>query len=422
MSYQGIKIAHLKHDQDVWFIRSQDGMYTQHFRQAGLVAIGHLDLIYKADPSELPTEHQLRNALLQNESYSSFVSGKDGKSIKKVNKSGSRVLQHVLRFANDIKKGDLIVTKTEQESYMFGVCTSDAYIDSSAVELQVGDGEEAALGRREPLLYSLRREVAWGPFVRRSNFPIAVKKATSGSHTISKLTDYREMVFHLLYPFFTDGEMLYFSNKIRTEVDINSAVVGQLFQNIALARPLMEALASKQLNSNTDVRDFSFYLIRAMFASDKSATCKAEFTSPGDIWGKIPLDKAVPLGPQLLSLMFSCLVLTGHIPIDGFEAITSVSDIAINEFVAGIAQDVGDDVNPIFSDKFDLPKPADDVFDTALTVTENDAKLAELRKNLLVEDIKDTLDLALPQAQTGPLEENTFGIDVLMAGKKDADN
>ena len=109
---QNLKIALLSKEQNVWFIRAEKGKYAKHFRAGGVIAIDHLERAYAGSaPSELPTEEFIKAQLLTHEKYSEFRDNTDGKESRKLTRSGFNVLNQIRRFANEIKSGDLIVTR-----------------------------------------------------------------------------------------------------------------------------------------------------------------------------------------------------------------------------------------------------------------------------------------------------------------------
>lgn len=219
MQKESLKVALVKPEQKVWFIRSSAGMHARHFRSASVIAIGHLEDAFQGTVGDtIPSEDEIRRALLSNEKYSHFKKNKEGKETKYLNRKGSQLLGQTKRFVNDIKQGDLVVTKNEDGGYSIGICTdSQAYIEHAPIELVIPEDAKRTARDRVELKHKLRKKVAWGPSVSPNELPGAVRKATRGQHTITDLSPHKEKVFHLIYPFFTDGESLYFSSKIRRQ-------------------------------------------------------------------------------------------------------------------------------------------------------------------------------------------------------------
>ncbi|MGW7772145.1 hypothetical protein ACTWM0_04285 [Pseudomonas machongensis] len=397
-----MKVAYLNDNQKVWFIRASSGAYARNFRFGKLIAIKHLEeAMGNALGSEIPSEESIKDQLLKNPKYYEFVEdNKTKKNIKTLNRAGTNLLGQIKRFANDICAGDLIVTKNEDGGYSVGICTdSNAYISSEVVELP-RPNEEAPAG--PTLRYKLRKHVLWGPSITQANLPHSVRRATRGQQTVTNLSGHKEKIFHLIYPFFTDGESLYFSNKIRRQSDINALVIGKLFENVSLAEELIEALLS---DAPIDVDAILNSLNLKLFSGGDLVTCKAEFMSPGDMWCKIPLSQAVDLIPQLVAGVFVCLLLTGQ--------------ATASEFAEGDKQDsfevaVGESTSSgIFNEKFKAAKPSKALKALQEKIKSKQQDLSEVESKRSTSGIKENLRLGLTDADTAKLEGFEYGINII---------
>ncbi|WP_430491870.1 hypothetical protein [Pseudomonas fulva] len=404
---QNLKIALLSKEQNVWFIRAEKGKYAKHFRVGGVIAIEHLERAYNGNiPSELPTEEFLKAQLLSNEKYSEFRDSTDGKESRKLNRSGFNVLSQIKRFANDIKCGDLIVTRNEKDDgYSFGICSETIpFIDHTPVRVPTTKKDGTPGFERSALNYKLRKRVIWGPSISRSELPGAVRKATSGQQTVTSLNNHKEKIFHLIYPFFTDGESLFFSNKIKTSHRVNALAVGKLFQNVALIKSLSETLLSEDF---FDIGQLS-KLIEAAILSGQSGivTCQAEFMSPGDMWCRIPLIGDA-LTNHIFACVLACLLLTGQVNAAEIESLTS------NNATPTLA--IKKDTNDIFSDRYKTPTISQKLKSIAKAAG-SQAENIEHQDHSIIE-VKKSLNLSITRVDTEKLESFEFGINVLEIGK-----
>lgn len=406
--HSSIKVAFLKKDQRVWFIRANSGIYARHFKHGEVIAIKHLEEALKDKlGNTLPSEDEIRSALLENEKYFEFIEdNKTKRQTKTLNKSGFNLLSQIKRFANDIQAGDLIVTKNEHDGYNIGICTdSNAYIEHEAIELP-SNNDEPQPSNAIKLKYKFRKKVTWGPSIPKGDLPSSVRRATRGQQTISNLSPHKEKIFHLIYPFFTDGENLYFSNKIRRSEDINALVIGKLFENVALAEGIIQSLTTQDdLNIDIIVKQLNARL----FTSDDFVTCKAEFMSPGDMWCKIPLSQSHEILPQILAGILTTILLTGQaeaIQMDGIDTFEPVATVVLK------ANDK-DPATEMFKEKFKPATAAPALEKITEKLKKNSKSLEALETQRSTKDIQDNLRLSLTRTKTENLENFNYGINVI---------
>lgn len=402
MINQSIKVAYLSEGQKVWFIRASSGAYARNFRYGKLVAIKHLEeAMGNALGEELPSEEEIRAAMFGNEKYFEFVEdNKTKKSIKTLNRTGINLLGQIKRFANDICAGDVIVTKNEDDGYSIGICTDGKpYIGAEPIVLPKLNDDAPS---RPILKYKLRKSVVWGPSVSRADLPHSVRRATRGQQTVTNLSEHKEKIFHLIYPFFTDGESLYFSNKIRRQSDINALVVGKLFENISLAEGLIAAVLSDQ---SMDLNAIVDELHSRLFIGDDFVTCKAEFMSPGDMWCKVPLSQAKELLPQLVAGVVVCLALTGQ---------PKAADIVEGAHSDSLVVEVSESsTSDIFNEKFKPAEPSKALRDIKEKLKKKKEQIAGVESTRSTLAIRDNLSLSLTSADTAKLEGFDYGINVI---------
>lgn len=182
-----------------WMVRSSGGHYYNHFTSNNCIGIGHLnvlDLESKAAGEFNSTEVELKHALRQK--------GFEKKRFDKYN----RQLKQASKFIHEMAIGDWIIT-VGQAGYRYGVITSKAYIEREPVVLE---GE--ARGYRGDADMHLRRDVNWGPVIRREHVPYGLAQALRARQTVTCLDDHWQALCHSLYPVFTKQNELYLSVKI----------------------------------------------------------------------------------------------------------------------------------------------------------------------------------------------------------------
>lgn len=416
MQKESLKVALVKPEQKVWFIRSSAGIHARHFRAAGVIAIGHLEDAFEGIiGDEIPSEDEIKRALLSNDKYSQFKKNKDGKETKQLNRKGSQLLGQTKRFVNDVKQGDLVVTKNEDGGYSIGICTeSQAYIEHTPIEIIIPEDAKRNARDRIELKHKLRKKVTWGPFVSLNELPGAVKKATRGQHTITDLSPHKEKVFHLIYPFFTDGESLYFSSKIRRQGKIGALVVGNLFQNVSLAENLISQLLSNSIISEELLLKLTE---RNAFDQESAVTCQAAFMSPGDFWCKVPLPGDSDFLGQVYAGVLAFLILTGQAEAVQFDPmLIAPSEITVN------LKHKESDPDSIFKDKLKEPEASPLLKQIAENAQRNKGVIEEIEKDRHTQEINDNLELGVTDANTSRLESFTFGINVIEFRKKNENN
>lgn len=409
-----IKIALLDETQRIWFVRSDAGTYAPHFRSGELIATDYLsDIFDESKLTELPSHEEIRRKLLSNEKFSEFkYDKKEDREVKILNAAGAKRQAAINKFKTEISPGDLVVTKTSAGGFMFGICSfGEAYVSSVPVTLAAAEAEGATFQDKIKLKYSLRKSVVWGPTVREGEIPKILKNSLA-RNTLTEISHLKEIVYHLLYPFFTDGKNLYFSNRIRSTEEINSAVIGKLFQNISMVGPLVSAILSgNDINPSELIAEVE----RSIFSDAILSTSKADFMSPGNTWSKIPLLGSMT--PQTLATaVVACLLVTGMTSIHDME--TALTEAAY----ASKASEANDESPPakseskesdgLFNDKF---KDGEDGASAEIerineSLRRQHKALTKLSDDTYAKAINDSLKLEVAQPQTAKLENFEYGI------------
>lgn len=267
--------------QRVWVIRASGGHYVRHFRQAEVMAIGHLNQIGLAKgpmtgTSALDIETALRKANLDRKKAS--------------------ITSHanqVEAFCIAIKKDDLIVTLDANDFMIGRVLGSAAYIDTDPIVLKNNDGSE------DKMVHQLRRKVSWGPYISRKAVPIAMEMSLFAHQTIFNIDRYWASVYHLLYPCFTFQGRLYLSANIRQQDAIDNYSVSQLFGLLSGVEVMAKLLAA---DSDAWVQ-YPDNLPELREKLKLNLSSKAEFMSPGTVWSTLVLDSTGILWAAVIYVM-----------------------------------------------------------------------------------------------------------------------
>lgn len=253
-----------------WVVRSDGGLYYQHFLRYGFIALGHLNQleIDVRDCNEfIPAESWLKSSVANNSAL---------KGTKKRQESVS--LNQLKSFIYDMKAGDWVIT-VGTHSLKVGIIESErAYIDNQKATIYL-DTEQK---RRLDMNYMLRRKVSWGPSIPRRSLPYGLLSSLKANQTVFNLDKHWQAIYHTLYPAFIFNDELYFSLKIRSEKEISNIKVVQVLSFLNEIELIANELENNLSSNNFDDL-FQSYLQNDLF----TLTTKAQFYSPGDIWNKI---------------------------------------------------------------------------------------------------------------------------------------
>jgi hypothetical protein len=267
--------------QRIWVVRASGGQYVRHFRQAGIVAIGHLNEVGLAE-GPIPGVNALDIERALKEAYP----GRKKASITSHTKQ-------VEAFCIAFKKDDLIVT-LDADGLMIGrVFDTAAYIDTDPIVLKSSDGTE------DKMRHQLRRKVSWGPYISRKAVPIAMDMTLFAHQTVFNIDRYWASLYHLLYPCFTYQGRLYLSANIRQQDAIDNYSVSQLFGLLSGVEVMAKLLAA---NSDSWVQ-YPHNLPELREKLDLNLSSRAEFMSPGTVWSTLVLDSTGILWAAVIYVM-----------------------------------------------------------------------------------------------------------------------
>jgi hypothetical protein len=310
MDLTEIKIASRNPQQKIWLVRADSGMYFEHFRAGSIISIKHLDLFYKFETQgdQIPNAQVIEQAILRREEYRS-VNSRDNS--RRLNAKGRRYFNQILHFIDDIKEGDLVVSLND-DRVTVGVCASSkAYFSKDPISFMEGDAEDGE--EISPLSHTLRKKVIWGPLIRRSLADGLLRAPFRCQQTISRLDDHWKEVYSLIYPFYTDGDSLFFSNFIGTTGEIGGKVISRLFSNLSDVEQLFDELLSSKITQDVIDRLFDDDLDNDQLYS---LTAKAFFMSPGGVNSKIPLPAGVSRELALKGMAILFLISTGFLSVE----------------------------------------------------------------------------------------------------------
>lgn len=398
MDLDRLKIAYRNSGTNIWLVRATGGKFLEHFRQGGVIAIGHLDDTYDhrtAVDAAIPSFSEIESMLLRKAEYTNTVEGTKN-SARKLNSQGTRKLRQIASFNEKLKKGDIVVS-TDGDALLIGVCGGAAYFSAESIAIEVPVDTDPEY-KAPKMSYRLRRDVIWGPRIPRYNLPSSIKKTLQGQQTIINLQKHWDKFYHLIYPFFVDENYLYISNKIASSGAVNNLLIGGLLQNISLMQLFareIEETGTIDLDSIVRLLNFEVSL------GDLSATTKAEFMSPGDLWNRIPLEGFADKAQGALLCVALTLIMAGYANAEDFNS----GPPATSAKVESVSPD------DMVSDIFRSPKKkAIKEGKAAKSIDQNSKKLNEASRKRNVSKIKASLALNLPLVDTRTLENFEFGI------------
>lgn len=398
MDLDRLKIAYRNSGTNIWLVRATGGKFLEHFRQGGVIAIGHLDDIYDhrtATDTAIPSFSEIESMLLRKAEYTTTVEGTK-RSAKKLNSKGTKKLRQIASFNEKLKKGDIVVS-TDGDALLIGVCGGSAYFSADPVSIEIPVDTDPDY-KPPKMHHRLRRDVVWGPRIPRYNLPSSIKKTLQGQQTIINLQKHWDKFYHLIYPFFVDENYLYISNKIASSGAVNNLLIGGLLQNISLMQLFareIEETGVIDLNSIVRLLNFEVSL------GDFSATTKAEFMSPGDLWNRIPLEGFADKAQGAILCIALTLIMAGYANAEDFNSAAPAAPAKVES----ISPD------DMVSDIFRSPKKKASKQERAVqSIDKNSKKLNEASRKRNVNKIKTSLALNLPSVDTRSLENFEFGI------------
>lgn len=300
-----IQIIEKPEGQRYWVVRAQGGDYVQHFRQGSTIAIAHLNPLNLPDEGNtpfVPELSELKKTIFVNEARAGATAWKY--------RAQTRYGQ-VRTFVADMAIGDLVVT-IDSSRLMVGRIVGHPKIDTVPVRV-VHDPIE---NHYTEMAFDLRRDVNWGPVIKRAHLPTAMKRSISARQTVFNIDNYWESLYHLLYPVFVHNNQLYLSTRIEQKEPISNFSISLLL--LVLTELEVFSRASEALSVKGMI-DFQELFNTFLENDDFILSTTAEFMSPGSIWSQLGFSdkegKGIVIGALLFGAIFG--VELGPIKIDG---------------------------------------------------------------------------------------------------------
>lgn len=254
-----IQVEEVNLDAKCWVVRPGAGYkFTNQFYTGGFVAIGHLD--------DIVFGHEIRE-----------LSFEDRKQLyleyPEINKLTSNVKAQIESFTVDMEVGDVVFTITGK-SIIPGIIQSGLFYDPEPIRIYRDIRDR----------YSIRRAVAWGYPIDRSEVPLKFSKSLLAQQTVFSLGDNSKEVYHWLSSFFITKEGYYSSLRIEQRSDINHHALKSLSEVIDRIQVV------SLLYENTDEElDISLAYVQAQMeemadAGKLTLTAQQMLMSPGDFW------------------------------------------------------------------------------------------------------------------------------------------
>lgn len=189
--------------QRYWVVRAEGGAYFQHFRLSDSIAIGHLDFLGLPETFEQPYQPDFQQLYKMAADRMHEQEHLKGQITSLINQTRS--------FLEDMSVGDLIVTPTGNR-VSIGRVVGKPRISRNPVFAAPYEGADVTEMR-----FTLRRKIAWGPIVYRSNFTQDMTRSLRANQTIFNIDNHWQAVNHLLHPVFEKDGNIYYSFKINQE-------------------------------------------------------------------------------------------------------------------------------------------------------------------------------------------------------------
>lgn len=300
-----IEVFERPNKQRYWVVRAQGGDYIDHFRQAGTVAIGHLDRLSPMHTHPEPYFPSM-GPLLAQIGILEKRKREEGWKARAQKRYGQ-----IKVFIVEISVGDLVVS-IDSDYLMVGRIVGHSRIDNNPV--RVTRDEET--GDFTEMPFSLRRPVKWGPKIRRKHLPTAMKRSISARQTVFNIDSYWATLYHMLYPIFTSEGKIFFSTRINQSEAISNYSVSQLFSILTDLEVLTRSL---EITETSEQISFQTLFDQILKEDGFKLATTAEFMSPGSIWSYLGVDDDTGRKIILGSLLFGALfgVKIGPLEVDG---------------------------------------------------------------------------------------------------------
>ncbi len=263
-------------DRNVWVVRASGGDFVPHFRKAGIVAIGHLDIL------DLPDTASVNQTYVTEDLAKALQTAHLQLEIPKSKRATSAAVNQVIKFTEQMDVGDLVIT-LDSGLFSIGRVIGHPYIDKDPVRIVHQNDKD----RYTEMDFHMRREVNWGPVLSRSSLPYAIERSLTAHQTVFNLNKSLIYIHHLFYPVFVFNEKIHFSAKIRQKENIDNYSMAQFLALLSELPALAKAFSDHKI---ANISEFDEVFSNFRIDGSVSVTTKAAFMSEGDIWGQVALE------------------------------------------------------------------------------------------------------------------------------------
>ncbi len=252
-----------------WVIRADGGEYFEHFIDNEVIALGHLDGLNLDESIEQPFEPNY-----------DIIEHKLSKLHESQGHDKGRTTTHIKQvkaFLSEIQVGDWVLT-VGNYSYRFGRVTGLPRLSKKLLKVKT----EQSSRRNTHLKYHLRRQVVWGPSIKRTVLPYGLRTSLRAHQTLFNIDDHSAAVYHSLYPLFIKNNNLHLSARINTEDNVKNYAVVSLLSFLDEIEVISKEFENELNEENFDVR-FNQYALNGSL----TITTQAAFHSPGDVWNTL---------------------------------------------------------------------------------------------------------------------------------------
>lgn len=245
-----------------WLCRAEKGIYYDHFKAFGVMAMGHFDKIKNLDTTY--TREQLSSSLRAVMTLDPTIE----------DRTANNHINQAMHFIYDAAIGDIVLT-VNSTRIAIGVITSHAYFEKESLILLSNSPEDEDI----PMRYYLRREVDWITSVRRSSLPYSLSRGVRGNQTFFSLDDYEDEIYSIVSTFVYKNESLSMNLLITKEENISTYDYSLLTNTILKCEFLAKELP--HLKTVTSISDIQERFTTFCISRQTQSHLKAEFASPG---------------------------------------------------------------------------------------------------------------------------------------------
>lgn len=226
-------IIRVKKDRNYWLVRTNSGKNFQDFHLGDFIAIGNEDLeLYDEIDTEIIKKENL-------EELKKVVNGFDPD-----HKRPGIIVNHLDRFVNQMKKGDIILSPSENSSYIaFGEILDDEIYE-------ISDKEFEELYEDNRCYFKKRRKVNWLKIVEKENLDLYLHKLLNSHYAVTDANTYSHYIDRSLYNFFIKDDQLHIVFEVRKRDHISAVEILNFINNVIKSIDVFNDLYEKNYDKN----------------------------------------------------------------------------------------------------------------------------------------------------------------------------